>query len=723
MVRAALGGGLDFSDETVNREARTIIANAALVYNKSLFAKELIRSSVYTNMLLNLGGRMMDFVSNQAKLYWEIYPVKFGQATADMLATWGNRSALLKGKHTQEQREVFFKELAVLPTRGMGKGLKAAAKVMVGITPWREVQRKWELIYGHASDAWELVYRTPGMNRAVRAFAFAQMQTPRLMTAVDLISRVQAEEMVRKNIDTRMKIWDKQGPDVAEKALTHLAEQSIARQESAGNLNFGVDGVDKAKFIADLVAHPEKLIETAGDAFATEVTFTQSPDEATRGILALREGADAVVPGPFEPFRYFIAPFVPVLANVAKTGAEYSPTAYLAGVSLALGGAGAVIPLASLAANMYAWKTWNRGLKDIVARQMASTFASFALAWMLDREWLTGSEEMQKALGRPVYENFVEYAFTYKFGGDRYQVRIPEPFNLAFAPVINLFQAALIAKREGPDSEEARQAIANIIPGVQKYIVDNIFLQQFTGLTAERPQKVGEFARVPYAVTRGVRSFLPFSGQFRSIHNHYLAAKAEGKLAKKSYTVEGAASGPEVLAIGINAAIRSTYGNYAGDMFGQIIPGFGLKEMEKIKGRFQQEAPDQLTYFGETRETTDLIKMVPTEWIPFLRWMEVNEEDVSSIEGQFREVDHYPSMPNRNLPSLGGRLTDEQYRSYVIDFGDRIKKNLPRLFLTPGYQRATDEKKVEMIKKKEDFYRGQARARVKKQYGLKPVKK
>jgi hypothetical protein len=689
----AVAGGADSA--TVNK----LIAESIFVMNNDEILADLMKSYFYQNILLQGPGRVRDLIGNQIMFGFKFYAIEPSKLMADMFL----------GLFPGYKRTQFFKDSTVqfnpsLVLDAYKKSFRIAKDILAGRIDLADYQNnaKWEVMVEGMANSMD-VYSKYG-NKAQRTIGKTLSISPRVVVAIDAFTRVASEHIMQEAFERRRLEWIRRGiePEMMTRILNQVKDSKTIQNYMKKNriqTNEQLEEIFKSK--------PEELIpmvqETWLSRASAETTFQQKPGVIGQGLVGLRdtvdngyrkmsrqfmdaaqkalpfvpkEATDRIVA--FSPARFLALPFVPTLMNVAKTAFEMAPAGLLLhGNPIGALGIGTTL-------------TWrHKGdlqntMKELIARQAVANIFMWLVGWAVDRDWLVGEARDQNQADWMRREGIEPYSMKVMIPGDEqpYYVPIPEPFNLMIGPLINDWEAARMVNAAG-DEEEAKRITKEMYKKTGSLFLNNSLVREANNLLSSiKGQDTGYGITQRSARTMG--NFIPFSGLLRQMNSAKFAYD-NGGIAP--FTDKTDASIPDLI-------------------YTEHFAAFGGNNLGWVK-----KVPDKVSYFGREIGRGILLGMnVPVSWVPEARLKYAMEP----IEQEFGRLDRYPGQPGKEI--MGAKLTEDEYVSYTLFYGQLVKEYGNKLVGTPGYKNMNQYGQEKILFDLLEKLRGVSRSKVIAEY-------
>lgn len=401
-----------------------------------------------------------------------------------------------------------------------------------------------------------------------------------------------------------------------------------------------------------------KLFDALSDfrarRFAEYVTFQSDPDKITQMIASARNQI---------PFGWMFVPFVQVVANIAKRGAEFVP-----GVALGMSGYKSLVYRSRM-------KRWSeiaayyrsKGEKPPERPVYTGMALHEALAKTLEGSLIfagvTAAFAAGNLTGPPPEDPKRKAAFlatkqpySLRVGENWVSYRRMDPFSLPIG-----FMAAMLQRMEdiqlsnlNPAAKKLGmfEAFSKAVFAAKDFIVDNTFLNGIANVFASDTELNTTLART-------ASGFMPYSSLIRTLRKSFEANEF------------GATAIPD--------------SEHFGKMFGYELPA-GITQAAVNAGLISPRSVAKIDAFGEVRENKSSLLR---EWLP-IKWQPQGND---FVENELAAIGAYPAPPLQAVvvPRYGlYRLDDDLYTQYVLKSGQRMKASLEKLFQRPGYNRLQD---------------------------------
>lgn len=410
--------------------------------------------------------------------------------------------------------------------------------------------------------------------------------------------------------------------------------------------------------------------------FARYVTFTSKTGEIIRHVRGVR---DAI---PFVGLANL--PFLGTVTNIIKRGFEMIP-----GVGLL-----ALVPKREQVEDEDV-EGGQRGrfvprntLPRIAAKQIEGLAIAYLLSTLIE-DWEITDEAPIDPRERDLFyaQGKLPYSIKMNAFGSSYWVsyRGIEPFATLLS-AISAFNRKMREVREKDDKTKRLDQQ----DGQQE--ADDMFVQIGTGIASmlmnstwtENLGKIFEREIRPYAVWsfagRTASNLIPMSGLLRSVHK------------------------------GINTDADGDY------RYREYLPGISeiantLPWTPELTAKFfGEDMHPRITALGEVAAGPGGFL---NQWLP-VKWQDAVAPD--SVEAELERIGFAPQRPRNtiDLPRYGKVIMeDEDFFEYTLAYGIATKKALSRLIKRPGYERATDARKLKLIDRALDRARSPVTARMK----------
>ena len=712
---------IDFEQKD-ERLVRLAISEALLAMDRDSLYRELFKSMYITNILSNPGGRARDFSSSVSLRLFSMYIKHPVDSAVDLLYTM----------YSGETRTKFFRDSFIstnletgktkarLPFEGGLEGLKTAKDILTGKMDRRlwEQSQNLETYFGTQANL-ALMH---GGNFFEKTVGYSLEVIPRIIVAHDALHRIMAEKTGASMVETAAARWRAMGPDVYDKEMRRVFDNYTEKQKFDSP-------EDKQKQFEEMMKNPVQMMRTAGHDFGNFVNLQNEPGYLTQLVAKAADGIDYRVyqtplaflsevfdkiPVAGKPFAvglktlsYFspmrmILPWSVVPANAIKEALSYVPASLgVLSDNATFGAFGVGSTLLSIHNDKGKGYSKEKMIRELVSRQLIAHALYYFLAWALDNGWYTGQPETPAEANTMKELGIKPYSFRVMWDGQPAYIPIPEPFAYGLVPVLQSIQMAR-RKDLAPDEKSAEKVVNKAIFSLQNYLRDSSYLgEALRTVSSSSGVKGVDFAKI-------ANGWLPFSGFFRAINSTWKTAEEGGFKSPDNYQLQmQAKTNPTVENIGHLAGglVTEIYGENIAKFFGQVIPG-----MEK-------EIPNRISYFGKELTREQILGMnIPWEWSP-----ETPNLANDRLHHEFMSVGWYPGLPQREFERKGSatlKLTNEQYRSYCLRYGELFVEQGNALLNNPFYQRLPKDKKAEQLASTSSDARGAALSQVKMHYKL-----
>lgn len=665
------------------------ISEAMLLMNRDQFFRELFNSYYVANILSNPGGRARDLRSNMFMHLMGLYVKMPIDATLELVTsmwTGQSRTKFVKDAFISTDFET-GKVRPRNPLQGGAKGVKLLYDILRGHHRWQDWQMEAHVDLTVGAHAPTILMKYG--NWYEKKIGTIMDMVPRTIVGIDAFQRTISEEVMGDVVASRMATWSKQG--VLGEQLRRIAEDYVGDNQPP-------EGMDREEWIKELMTRPMEMTKTAAHDFANYVTFQNKPGPLTQVVLKGRElldrmwqkPASAVLGGVpvlravsyFSPGR-IIVPFIPTLANVMKFAMSHTP------VTLGQIAAGGIAPVGMFEAYgliaggvLPAYWDQQKGaskqeiLVNFASRQIVAHGLYLFLSWAMDNDWFVGAPESPEEADAWKRNGIKPYSFKVTWDNEVGYIPIPDPLTLSLVPVIQAIQLA--DRKEGAvDEKEATKIINKAIFNLQVYLKDSSYLGEALRLSNDASA---------FNAGRVLAGWLPFSGFMRAANVSWQtwskgsATYPDTRQAQKEMT-----RNPSMETAGkfLGAVTTDVYGESFTKFFGQVIPGM------------EDEIPERITYFGKELTKSEILGLqLPWSWSP-----EVPDITMDKVEAEFANIRWYPGLPDRKVERIGGELKAEEYRSYCLQYGENLKKNIGLVLGNPFYQKMDRQRKAEYLSK------------------------
>ena len=610
--------------------------------------QKLLPAYLYMNILSNPQTHQRNIYSTGSMLAFDMLPGQIGRVGADMLFS------AAQGR----SRSVYLRELGPMLSAGL-RGLPNAFKVAKERIFLQDVFIK-DGILEHKNRDWHTktnreigdsvttlmdVMALSTDSKVDKAIGVAVGTVPRMLFGADMFFKMVAKDVYNAQFAARTAEWKRRG--VYDENLRRWVAESLSRRQQTGKETQVVAGTGEVIETAELTErdiedllkknpeifqafkdNPEMLIRTAAEEYMELITFQSEPGKMTKQLIGFRDAFDDSIGLPIA--RWLFIPFISTPINVAKRGTELTP----------------ILGLAA--------RRWGSSWKEITANQIVAGVGALALYQMFKAGFLTG----------PPPEDDREYAAFLRAGGKPYAVqfkhasgeisywRVPEPFNIPFVTLGNLFYAydkAMDAENE----VEALEIASHVIWETFRFMGKNVF---FSGLlNSFGPRDQWDFAKEP---KRKAQAVVPYAGFLRYVAETQQMYE-EGRVTMKddNFKLSDFATQERTLNIGLMK------------LFGDSIPGL------------RKQLPDRLNALGTPITKRQIPETLPQGWListSLVPDLSIAKND--PLEQIFFEADAYPSPTSRNM-SINNRkieLTEEQHLQANLRYGMLIREMVPR---------------------------------------------
>lgn len=645
------------------------LAEALYALNRNKRRLGYITAYLLTNQLSNPEGRKVDFVSNFLSLLWNVYPKRVGQIIFDSLA-----EKIYNARGKPYLRKYFVKDLATNPFIGLKEGLINGWLYATFKIDREHFNTKWMRELNSLVLGSELLAKY-GSNPFVKGLGYGLSFVPRLLSAIDVVVKSCALNYARINMETSLQYHIDKKKMSKEEFVKLLTDDIFLR-----NNKTPTNAEYKEVFNA-LKENPYAAFTGPIEAFANQVVFQEPAKGVIRGLISLRDTLDesiANVTGLPIPLGRLMYPFIAIPFNLAKFAMRLQPIAVLSPFGIGFNPIGAITGV--FGAKALFGDNW----VTIATNQLIGAFLSYIFGWLLQAGWITGpppETEEEKEIWRNL--GIRPYSFVVKDpAGNPIYISIPEPFNSALIPIID--QIYYIMRK--PDlvigSTEHINLLRKLYYNTYKSLIDNTAFGDLLAFNfgLSDPLKGLRIGRM-------AQSLLPASSFFRFLNQTMRIQNGIQRSVEIDYTIRDVFNDPSKIA---RAALGDTYGENLVAMFGQFIPGF------------EKGIPERFTIYGKSYERSHLVADImgfklPLEW--FWLGKSIAPEQVSPVDKEFFNLGIYPSIPSKYSVFYGQKvdLTEEQYRSLCLTYGNLIMKFMGNLINSPKYRQLGYEQKLIVV--------------------------
>lgn len=437
--------------------------------------------------------------------------------------------------------------------------------------------------------------------------------------------------------------------DILAKSMAIDAELQALAYRSGRMKGYADGSAQMENHINYTLSHVTPEMKELAKRFGDYSTFNDATGRLTNAVMDARNS----VPG-----GMLVVPFVKTISNLLKRGMEFVPALgagvqYRGGfkVSKVRGKNGKMTTLREKTnANLGA---------EIIARQLEGALITATIIGMFNDAQLTGAVPSDPA-ERDAFFREGKLPYALKMGGKWYSYQRMEPLNTLISTIATVRNSLLEAK----DGEAAFNTFAKGVQEVAMTYVNNSYVSNLVNLT-EQSGFVRWANRLP-------STFIPYSSMMRTI----------------SVALQNDNSSVVV------PAERTMWGEVSNTIFLTSYEGKTNALGEEV--RIQGNTWEQWWPYKSSVETSD-----PAE----IEMARLNKSGVGRI---------YPSKPDKFL-TVGGRpveLPNDLYKQYAVEYGRATKEAILKVIQTSGYQRANDERKIQMMHTQMERYRTRIRRRV-----------
>lgn len=331
-------------------------------------------------------------------------------------------------------------------------------------------------------------------------------------------------------------------------------------------------------------------------------------------------------------------PFVNTISNLSKRGIEMTP------------GLGLVKEYASR--SMGRGQSW----EQVAAKQIEGMILSVTILSLAAAGKITGAAPEDKEEREQWYREGKQ-PWSIKMGDTWLSYRRIEPFNTVIAMAYSAHKNIINA----PDEDTASEMFLNFTNEVKWNILDGSYFASLQPFFDKYDKSAGMAPRL-------AASFVPYSSFFRSINKSLEVAFHGGARPREGVAVD----------VGGGFAIPKEWTQ----AFSQVIPG--------LSGQM----PAKLTLWGEEA-------IVPggvfRQWLPY-KWSEQIDDP---IEKALEKMNLYPGLPGNSI-QIGNKkykLSDEDYRDYVTDFGRTLKERFGKIISQSRWDKIDPRIQEKMLRK------------------------
>lgn len=681
------------------------VVDAMAVMDSDKFLRQAMTSITFTNMLSSVGKRVVDLMSNITlqglQQIEEVITVPIDAALVGM--GWKKaRSTSIGGIFTNPYRAMFKgtdyttdKKSAFQISWDIMTGKEGVKDYVGPLDQYLPNAQPFEILARTAKDkSWDKVINT------------AMAMTMRVIVASDAISRECAT-------DHKMQVWKK-----LQESMDPAKFQLFLRAQAEEYLDFeGVPHTEEN--INKLLAKPDLMLQTGATRLAAKLVGQGRPDAISSRLSAAITSVDNslidVTTGVFDPFieklglpiilkgvtrippirAVFGKAFIMSPWNFLKMGLEMAPLAlavhspYIAGGTLLAATLNERFRQTTKRADGTVSKRTNPDkLIGFAARQIMGHMAMVFINYMMSTGWILGPSADDKEKEYRRQNGLPEIGVRVKWLGDDAYVPFTPPFSYAMTSIISYMDYAHKLEKMGGDPVKVQEALNRS----RKFITE----QLVWGTPGGDVNRIADAGAFNITSGRAAGNFMLFSAFFRDLYNTYNTVTQGGSVQYDTKYQQG------------DTLKQTVIKNAAG-----ALPPLGMMMNQYLKG-FENGIPEKINFLGKPVTKASILGLtIPNAWVG-------GNHDMSMVEKEFVRLGNYPTIPDREITNNKKKfkLTNDQYRSMVLVFGDEVMRRYQMIMSSPVYRLMPDTQKMKSLDRVYDKAMDAARQKIINAYGL-----